>query len=183
VLTILSANLSSYFFLSTMSSPSSVVLRVETHRIRDGVAERNIRWSVLGTLQDVNWDRAVPLALGPQLQPYVHLVDARDLVLDPAICLAYLKAEEAWHALIREEAFNYNGCAVYTRPREELEETMEYCGGMIDAAVSRVFESEEPESEEPEPTVATQPPWAGLYPSKAPEAKGAPIVTDEDLRA
>ena len=161
-----------------MSSHSIVVLRVQTHRVRDGVAERNLRWSVLGTLQDVNWDRAIPLALGPQPQPYVHLVDARDLVLDPDICLAYLKAEEAWHSLIREEAFIYNGCAVYTRPREEAEETMGYCGGMIDAAVSRVFESEESEESE-ESAVEAQPPWAGLYPSKVTEAKGASIVADE----
>jgi hypothetical protein len=140
-------------------SSNIVVLRVRTHRIADseGGMEPDLRWSVLGELSDLN---PKPFVLGQQKDPYVYLVSAADLGLDPDICMAYLKAFDAWSALIREEAFEYNGAPVYSRQRDAEEETMGYFGEKIDAAVSLYFE---PADEVPVTTTA--PPWAGLYPS------------------
>lgn len=161
-----------------MPSPSNtVVLRIETHRVRDADVEYDLRWRVLGTLQDLNWDRVVPLKLGPQAQPYVYLMDAKTFGLNADDCLAYLKAEQSWSALIREEAFNYNGCTVYSSLREAEEETMGYIGEKIDAAVGAYFE-EEPEAQaEAEAKVEEQkqPPWAGLYSKEPSDPTGADL--------
>jgi hypothetical protein len=164
-----------------MSSPSNiVVLRIETHRVRDADVEYDLRWRVLGTLQDLNWDRAEPLKLGPQ-QPYVYLMDAKTFGLSPDDCLAYLKAEQAWCALIREEAFNYGGCTVYSSLREAEEEIMGYIGEKIDAAIGAYFEEEPAAQAEAAPVVETkveeqkQPPWAGLYSKEPSDPTGADL--------
>lgn len=124
-------------------SSDVVVLRVETHRVHDGDAEPNLRWRILGTLQDLNWDRTTQLFLGPQTEPYVFLLDAREIGVNPDDCLAYLKAETNWLALVREEALHYNGCAVNSSLREAEEELMGYFGDKIDTAVSAHFDSAE----------------------------------------
>jgi hypothetical protein len=180
-----SSQLLSFQTMSASASSSSAisaspwVLQIITHRIRDSVAERDVRWTLLGTLQDLNWDRPTPLKLGPQPQPYVFLVDALTLGIKPSDCAAYMKAENSWSDLIREESFNYSGCTVYASLRADEEEIMGYFGDKIDAAVSEFFDPDEPETPPPaSPSLApapTAPPWAGLYPKTASDA------TDEDL--
>jgi len=158
-----------------------VVIRIRTHRVRDGVAEYDFRWDLLGTLQDINWERPFPLKLGPQPEPYVYLLDVLELGLNPDDCRAYIKAENTWSALIREEAFNYNGCTVHAGLREVEEEIMGYLGDKIDFAVSENFHPDKVKSEPPVQeavrAVQTAPPWAGLYPCAPSDPTDADLYT------
>jgi hypothetical protein len=172
---------------ASAKAASTWVLQIITHRVRHGVAERDVRWTLLGTLQDLNWERPTPLKLGPQKQPYVFLVDAQALGIAPSDCAAYMKAENTWSDLIREESFNYNGCTVYASLRADEEEIMGYIGDKIDAAVSAHFDPDEPEESEtpgpaPAPALAEEkpateslPPWAGLYSKTPSDPTGADL--------
>jgi hypothetical protein len=130
--------------------------------------------------------------LGPQKQPYVFLVDAQTLGIAPSDCAAYMKAENNWSDLIREESFQYSGCTVYASLRADEEEIMGYIGDKIDAAVSAHFDPDEPEeSETPgpapdpapgpapgpaeKPATESLPPWAGLYSKSPSDPTGADL--------
>jgi hypothetical protein len=144
--------------MAVLSKPwEIVVLRVSTYRTYDTFKERDLRWEILGTLQDVNWDRTEPLSLGRQGDG-VFLVDARTLGLNPDICLAYLKAEEKWRALVREECLFYNGCQVNHTLIASEEEIMGEFEPRITEAVERRFEPWRFRTE-----AVAGPPWAGLY--------------------
>ena len=146
--------------MTVLSKPwETVVLRVRTYRTVGTVRERDLRWEILGTLQDINWDRAEPVSLGRQ-GGGVFLVDARTLGLNPDICLAYLKAEDKWRDLVREECLFFNGCRVNRHLIESEEEIMGEFEPRITEAVERRFE---PWRFRHETEVPAGPPWAGLY--------------------
>jgi hypothetical protein len=149
------------------------VLRVRVHTHPRAVAPYS--WEVLGTLQDVNWDRATPAVFGAEFEK-TYLVNVEDLGLDLHTCMEY---NSAVNALTTMQAYHdlFHSCpATYDHAAEEMNNaTIARLGPAIHAAVMDNFPAWRAATDQ---LKVDPPPWVGA-PSVTPASDFKQAATDD----
>jgi hypothetical protein len=96
-------------------------------------------YEVLGTLQDVNWDRTTPIVFGAESEN-TYLVNSADLGLDLATCMEYKQAVTAHATLLAQYELRWSCATTYDHVAEESYlATVEKLGPVIHSAIEDHF--------------------------------------------